>query len=101
MFISNIFLYNRKKIFLIENRILKKIISFIGQSTLWIYLWHIVIIYGILLLEKKSMVLNWKLLFVSTIVISCSIVYIQNFILDKLVVFFPNKKRIIQVLLKG
>lgn len=100
IFIANILLYNREKIFLIKNKRLKKIISFIGESTLWIYLWHILVVYGILLIEK-FIIIDWKLLFLITLIVSFSMVYIQNIIIYKLMLSFPKQKRIIEIILKG
>lgn len=61
-----------------ENRVIK----FISESSLWIYLWHILVLYVV-----KSFIINddlWLLQYLAIIIISIGITYIQNIIVKKL-----------------
>ncbi|MDV7750674.1 acyltransferase [Enterococcus faecium] len=60
-----------------------KIISFISKSSLWIYLWHILVLYVV-----KSIITNdalWALQYVCIICISLAITWIQNIIVTLLI----------------
>lgn len=98
--ISNLLIFNRNIFFRIHNIYFRQVVSFIGKSTLWIYLWHIVIIYGILFLERK-IIIDYKILFSVTVIISTVITFLQNKIIDYLIEIFPNTKNKIEVLFKG
>lgn len=56
-----------------------KIVVFISKSTLWIYLWHILVLR---LAEKTIPNAHWSLKYIFVLSISLLIVFIQNKILD-------------------
>lgn len=60
-----------------------KIIEFISKSTLWIYLWHILLLYIV-----KKIITNdnlWVIQYILIIILSVAITYIQNIIINKLI----------------
>lgn len=68
------------------NKKIIKIISFIGSSTMWIYFWHIPIIFIVILIDKKIKI-NWILWWGIVIFLSCLIIFIQK----KIVLYICNK----------
>ena len=60
-----------------------KLVNFISSSSLWIYLWHILVLYAV-----KMIIINdklWLIQYIIIIVFSCIITYIQNLIVDRLI----------------
>ena len=58
-----------------------KIIDFCSKSSLWIYLWHIMIIF---LLNTYYNSLNWKIKYIILLIGAISLTFIQNKIIDLL-----------------
>ena len=66
-----------------ENRV----ISFVSKSSLWIYLWHILILYVV-----KSLIENdnlWLVQYVAIVVLSVVVTLIQNLIVNKMLSKYP------------
>lgn len=57
-----------------------KIVSFIGSSTIWIYLWHIIPVQIFMKLK-----VNWLLSYILIIVIAIIITYIQQKIIELII----------------
>ena len=58
-----------------------KMIAFISSSSLWIYLWHIIVLFTINYVFKD---INWIIKYIIILILSVMITYIQNAILNKL-----------------
>lgn len=59
------------------------LINFISSSSLWIYLWHILVLYVV-----KSIIVNdklWILQYLAVLIISIIIAYIQNIVIKFLI----------------
>ena len=84
LFLMHAFLYIfllmqfESKLYFLGNN---KIILFISKSTLWIYLWHILVLQ---LAEEVIQDAHWSLKYVFVLSVSLLIVFIQNKILDKI-----------------
>ena len=66
-----------------ENRV----ISFVSKSSLWIYLWHILILYVV-----KSLIENdnlWLVQYAAIVVLSVVVTLIQNLIVNKMLSKYP------------
>ena len=56
-----------------------KIIEFCSKSSLWIYLWHVLIIF---LLNTYYNYINWKIKYVIIVLGSIGITFMQNKVID-------------------
>ena len=56
-----------------------RIIQFVSNHSLWIYLWHILVIF---ILKKYT--LNWQTTFIIIVLFSFILAYIQSIIIEKL-----------------
>ena len=66
-----------------ENRV----ISFASKSSLWIYLWHILILYVVkILIENDNL---WLVQYVAIVVLSVVVTLIQNLIVNKMLSKYP------------
>ncbi len=70
-----IFMNNKKNYNTLSNRI----IQFVSNHSLWIYLWHILVIF---ILKKYT--LNWQTTFIIIVLFSFILAYIQSIIIEKL-----------------
>ena len=62
-------------------------ISFVSKSSLWIYLWHILILYVV-----KSLIENdnlWLVQYAAIVVLSVVVTLIQNLIVNKMLSKYP------------
>ncbi len=58
-----------------------KLVTFIGKSTLWIYLWHILFLN---LFDWFGVLKCWWIRFIILVLLSCVVTFVQNAILDML-----------------
>lgn len=66
-----------------------RIIQFISKSSLWIYLWHILVLYAVKMFIKNTQ--YWLLQYVIVITVSITITLVQNKIVDWLIKKFGWK----------
>lgn len=78
-----VFFKNKKYVELFYN----KSIVFLSKNSLWIYLWHILLIYAF---KHFITDINWIIKYILIVVFTCLIVYIQN----KIVNYFRLKLKI-------
>lgn len=92
IFISNILLGNKEAFLKINNNTIEKIVSFVGNSTMWIYLWHIILIMILQILNKKNIKLNYIISYILVIVFSTLITFFQNKAIKIISVKYENNK---------
>lgn len=68
----------------------KDYIAFLGRSSLWIYLWHILIFY---LMEWASISINFALKFIVMLCAAVGITTIQMFVLNKFLISTKSKEK--------
>lgn len=99
IFVSTILLLNISKYEKITNNKLREIISFIGASTMWIYLWHIPCI---MLLQAYKININFIVKYFIVVIIATLITAgqqkIVNKILMKVKISEKNKKTVRNIL---
>lgn len=83
------YLINRKNIFNIKERLNNKLILFIGQHTMWIYLWHILYL-NVFAFVKFDV--KWYEKYVFLVVMAILTTYIQSKIVQKLHIKNKNVK---------
>lgn len=76
--ISNILLKNKNKLMILEKGFIGKIVSFIGNSTMWIYLWHIPPVMVIQLLNKKGIAVQYIPAFIIVFTVAVVATYVQQ-----------------------
>jgi fucose 4-O-acetylase-like acetyltransferase len=78
----------------------KKWISFLGRSSLWIYLWHILILF---LIRWSYISMNFAVQYLVVLGASVSIVMLQVFILDRVLLSTDSQKtkRILKTIFRG
>lgn len=84
------YLVDRINIFNIKNKLNNKIILFISSHSMWLYLWHILIIY----ILKNINLFNWFIKYIIILGISLILTYIQTTVIKKLKV---NNKTILSI----
>ena len=80
IFVSSILIYitNKKKVCDILNN---KFVTFISTHSLWIYLWHVLMIY---FLKKLNFNINWALKYIIVLGFALFVTYIQSLLVEKL-----------------
>lgn len=99
VFCSNILFLLKDKLekLLEKSNSLKKIIQYIGKSTMWFYLIHIGVYY-ILFFIKKKINLDWKVEYLILVLLSLIILFIKDVIVDKIEKNFRKKSKILNIL---
>lgn len=99
LFVFNIlFLLKDKLIELINKKIiLKKIIQYIGESTMWFYLIHIGTYY-ILFFIKKSILIDWRIEYLVLILLSFIILVIKDMLIKKIEKLLKNRNIVLEML---
>lgn len=89
IFVSNLLFLIKDKINL-KNKILNNFCKYIGKSTMWFYLLHIIIYYFITFLKKYVIDLNWIVEYIFLVILSLFILVVKDYILRKLYKIFPD-----------
>lgn len=83
---ANLLLENKNKFNFLEELKIKNLIIFVGNSTMWIYLWHISLIMGIELLKERNIYINGVVRYFLVLLGSIGLTYMQrlaiSYILD-------------------
>lgn len=99
IFCSNIFFLLKDKLekLLEKSNSLKKIVQYIGKSTMWFYLIHIGVYYIIFFIKKKIN-LDWKIEYLILVLLSLGILFVKDMILNKIEKSFKKKSKILNIL---
>lgn len=90
VFASNLLFVFKDKI-KIKNLFLNQFCSYIGRSTMWIYLIHIFVIYFLRFIEKR-IDLYWLLEYLILVLFSCILLYLKDKLLSFLYKYIKNRE---------
>lgn len=90
VFITNLLFLFKDKI-KIKNLFLNQFCSYVGKSTMWIYLIHIFVFYFLRFIEKR-IELYWLLEYLILVLFSCMSLYLKDILLNFLYKYIKNKE---------
>lgn len=90
IFVSTFLFWLKDKV-KVENNLLKKFCEYIGKSTMWFYLLHILIYYFFKFL-KKYISINWIEEYCFLVILTFILLLLKDFFLKKLYKIFPENR---------
>lgn len=80
IFISNLLFLNKDKLYL-KNSYIKRFVTYVGSSTMWLYLIHIAIYWGLLFI-KKTINIPWYMEYFLLFIISFILLIMKDYVLS-------------------